>query len=63
MIDLQMPARVTNRSDEVKLKAEETIQINIHGNIELYPFRAKIVFPPNSPPNLVGLLIGPKGTY
>jgi len=29
--------------------------------IELYPFRAKILFPPNAPPNLIGLLLGPKG--
>ena len=30
---------------------------------ELYPYRVKLLFPPNAPSNLVGLIIGPRGTY
>jgi hypothetical protein len=42
-----------------KIKLEEPNT----SSVELYPYRAKILFPPNSPSNLVGLLLGPKGIY
>lgn len=42
---------------KVKLEEPQT------PSLELYPYRAKILFPPSSPANIIGLLLGPKGMY